>query len=350
MSPFARSRSNTKIRILLTLSLFTLGSLLLMGAKVSSWDAELISIGLDGQAGDGTSEIRAGAVSADGRFVVFSSLAENLTSQDVGGWHVYLRDREARTTTLITDNGSEGTIYGSSMEGSAVISGDGRYVAFQSSNGTLVANDTNGSSDIFVYDSETESIKRVSVSSNGSEAAPCSCGWPDYCNGCEPGWLNTHPAISSDGRYISFTSYSYNFVDGDLQDTADVFVHDQQEGTTTIVSRAADGNLGNAASAEPAASGECEFLSFTSEANNLVVEDYNDRQDVFVWCRETDSITRVSVSSEGSEGNSTSTDPVITTDGNLMAFSSGATTLASPDTNGFCLLYTSDAADDSVLV
>jgi Tol biopolymer transport system component len=306
-----------------------------MGAKVSSWDAELISIGLDGQAGDGTSEIRAGAVSADGRFVVFSSLAENLTSQDVGGWHVYLRDREARTTTLITDNGSEGTIYGSSMEGSAVISGDGRYVAFQSSNGTLVANDTNGSSDIFVYDSETESIKRVSVSSDGSEAAPCSCGWPDYCNGCEPGWLNTHPAISPDGRYISFTSYSYNFVDGDLQDTADVFVHDQQEGTTTIVSRAADGNLGNAASAEPAASGECEFLSFTSEANNLVVEDYNDRQDVFVWCRETDSITRVSVSSEGSEGNSTSTDPVITTDGNLMAFSSGATTLASPDTNGF---------------
>jgi Tol biopolymer transport system component len=335
MSTIIHSRQTTRPGVLLNLFAFALGALFLVGAKVPTWDAELISIGINGEAGDGTSEIRAGAVSADGRFVVFSSLANNLVSKDVSGWHVYLRDRDTQSTTLITDNGSEGTIYGSSMEGSAVISGDGRYVAFQSTNGTLVADDTNGSSDIFVFNRETESIERVSVSSDGSEAAPCSCGWPDTCNGCELYWLNSQPAISPDGRYVSFTSYSYNFVDGDQQDTPDVFVHDREKGITSIVSRAADGNLGNAASSEPAASGECEFLAFTSKANNLVVEDYNDQQDVFVWCRETNSLTRISVSSTGLEGNSTSTDCVITSDGNLVAFSSGATTLASPDTNGF---------------
>ena len=238
------------------------------------------------------------------------------------------------------------------MEGSAIISADGRYVAFQSTSGSLVANDTNGSSDIFVYDRTTESIKRVSIASDGSQAAPCSCGWPDYCNGCEMYWLNTQPSISSDGRYISFTSYSYNFVDGDLPDTPDVFVHDQLNGTTTIVSRAADGNLGNDASSESVASADCEFMAFTSKADNLVVEDNNDQQDVFVWCRLTDSISRVSIANDGSEGNSTSTDPVISTDGNLVAFTSGATTLAAPDTNGFTydiFLHNRDTGTTSIL-
>ena len=319
-----------------------ISTFLLLGATISSsLDAELISIGTDGQAGGGdsyyvSSEIRAGAVSGDGRYVVFSSLAGNLTADDVSGWHVYLRDRESATTTLVSNTGADNTtMYGSSSEGHAVISADGRYVAFQSTSSLLVENDNNGSADIFVYDRTDESIKRVSVATDGTEACACSCGWPDTCNGCEYYRVNSHPSISADGRYIAFTSFSYNFVDGDLPDTPDVFVHDQQEATTTIISRASDGNLGNADSGEPSISADGNSIAFSSSADNLVVDDKNGQQDVFVWCRDEGSITLVSVASDGTEANSTSTDPVISADGNLIAFTSGATTLASADTNGY---------------
>ena len=328
---------------------------LLIGATSSSFDAELISIGTDGLAGHAdtyyaSSEIKPGAVSADGRYVVFSSLADNLTPDDVSGWHVYLRDRDTGTTTLISDTG-EDSVYGSSMEGGAVISADGRYVAFQSTNGQLVADDTNGSADIFVYDRINDSIKRVSVASDGSESCACSCSWPDTCNGCEYHWVNSHPSISADGRYIAFTSFSYNFVDGDLPDTPDVFVHDQQTGTTTIVSRASDGNLGNADSGEPSISADGNFIAFSSKSDNLVVGDWNGQQDVFLWCRDTGSLTRVSIASDYSEGNSSSTDPVISADGNLIAFTSGATTLVTPDANGFIYdIFLHDFAQETTVM
>lgn len=325
---------------LLLIAAVILSILLLGGAKKPpAVDAELISIGLDGQAGSGDSyyvpsEIKHGAVSADGRYVVFSSLAQNLTADDVSGWNVYLRDREANTTTLISDTGAD-TVYGSSVDSSAVISADGRYVAFVSTSGQLVANDTNGSADIFLYDRVNDTIERVSVNDDGIEACPCSCAWPDYCNGCELYWLNSHPSISADGRYIAFTSYSYNFVDGDLPDTPDVFVRDRVEGTTTIISRASDGNLGNAASGEPSVSADGDVIAFSSKANNLVAGDFNNQQDVFVWRRNEFSLTRASIAADGTEGNSASTDPVISEDGNRVAFTSGATNLGGTDTNGF---------------
>ena len=318
-------------------------TLLLMGAKkppTPTIDAELISIGLDGQAGSGESyyvpsEIRAGAVSADGRYVAFSSIAQNLTADDVSGWHVYLRDREEDTTTLVSYTGPE-SAWGSSVEGTAVISADGRYVAFVSTNSQLVPDDLNGSADIFLYDraSIDDPIKRVSVASDGTEGCGCSCSWPDYCNGCELYWVNSHPSISADGRYIAFTSYSYNFVDGDLPNTPDVFVHDQIKGETTIISRADDGNLGNASSGEPSISADGNAVAFSSKASNLVVGDYNGLEDVFVWCRDPNDITRASVASDGTESNGHATDPVLNEDGTLVAFRSGATNLASGDTNG----------------
>jgi len=329
------------LQVLMATGIAIVALLLLAAKKTSpSLDAELISIGIDGQAGGGdsyyvSSEIRAGAVSANGRYVVFSSLAGNLTADDVSGWHVYLRDRESGTTTLISDTGADTTMYGSSSEGHAVISADGRYVAFQSTSSQLVVNDTNGSADIFVYDRIDATLNRVSVASDGTEACACSCAWPDTCNGCEYHWVNSHPSISADGRYIAFTSFSYNFVDGDLPDTPDVFVHDQLTTTTTIISRASDGNLGNADSSEPSISADGNSIAFSSKASNLIAEDYNGQQDVFVWCRDEGSVTRVSVASDGTEGNSYSTDPVISEDGNLIAFTSGATNLASRDSNGY---------------
>ncbi len=143
------SHSHFKFSIMLAAFAAILSSFLLIGAGTPGSNAELISIGIDGQAGSGDSyyvgsEITSGAVSADGRYVVFSSLAENLTNDDVSGWHIYLRDRSTDTTTLIAD--------GSNSGGSPVISADGQFIAFRSLSSQLVANDTNGIVDIFVYD------------------------------------------------------------------------------------------------------------------------------------------------------------------------------------------------------
>ena len=322
------SHSHFKFSIMLAASVAVLSSFLLIGAGgTPGLNAELISIGVDGQAGSASSEITAGSVSADGRYVVFSSLANNITSDDVSGWHIYLRDRSTDTTSLIAD--------GSNSGGSPVISADGQFIAFRSLSSQVVANDLNGFVDIFVYDRTNGSIKRVSVASDGSEATGCSCGWPDTCNGCEYDNVNSHPSISGDGRYITFTSFSSNFVDGDLPDTPDVFVHDQQTGETTIISRASDGNLGNGSSGEPSISADGNSIAFSSAASNLVAEDWNNQQDVFLWRRGTVGLTRVSVATDGTEGNSTSTDPVISADGSRIVFTSGATTLANTDSNGF---------------
>lgn len=328
-------RSISKIFSILParISYVVLSVLILSSAGGStSPDAELISIGIDGNAGTGSlptasSEIKAGGISTDGRYVVFASLAENLTTDNVSGWHVYIRDRETDTTTMIADS--------STMGGSPVISADGQFIAFQSVSNLDSPNDTNGSADIFVYDRTAQVISRVSVASDGSEGVACSCSWPDSCNGCEYDNVNTHPSISGDGRYVTFSSFSSNFTGGDLVDTLDVFIHDRQTGSTDIISQASGGNLGNAASGEPTISADGNFIAFSSTADNLVAEDWNSQQDVFLWSRATNNLIRVSVASDGTEGNSSSTDPVVSADGSLIAFTSGATTLASPDSNGF---------------
>mgnify|MGYP001817957386 FL=1 len=316
-------KNNWQLKIFITL--VALGVFVFGGAAPTNYNAELISIGIDGQSTDvncddyydggcpAGNSIWDGAVSADGRFVVFVSAADNLTTVDVDGSHVYLRDRENSTTTLVTT----GTpLYYFNSHSNAVISADGRYVAYQSINPSLVANDTNESVDIFVYDRLNGSTKRVSVRSDGSEAA-----FVNYSL-----ILNSHPSISADGRYIAFASYAENLVDGDLPETKDVFVHDTIDGTTTIVSRSIDGNLGNGDSGEPSISADGNSIAFVSRADNLVVNDLNDNQDVFVW-RRGSNIERVSIANDGSEANGWSYEPVISVDGRFIAFRSMAKNL-----------------------
>jgi Tol biopolymer transport system component len=331
MSKIIDSRQKTRPGILLILFAVAFGALFLIGATVPTRDAELISIGIDGQAGSGGyyafSESSPDAVSADGRFVVFSSIATNLTDHDVSGWHVYLRDRETETTTLVTDTGGD-FMLGSQVDGQAVISADGRYVAFKS-------DAYHGMAHIYLYDRLNPGLEMVSISSDGTPGTGCSCGWPDTCNGCESHLVNANPSISSDGRYVAFTSYADNFVNGDLPDTPDVFVRDRQEGTTTIISSTVHSGLGNGGSWDPSISADGSFIAFTSAADNLDMTDFNEYLDVFLWCRTTNSIRRISVSSDGEEGNLNSQEPAISADGNLIAFTSGATNLAGPDTNGY---------------
>jgi Tol biopolymer transport system component len=141
-------------------------------------------------------------------------------------------------------------------------------------------------------------------------------------------------AIGADGRYIVFSSDADNLVSGDTNEAPDIFIHDLQTGTTTRLSIASDGTEGNDGSGHPALSGDGRYVAFTSPAENLTEVDPNgDLSDVFIHDRQTGTTRRVSVASDGSTANDQSETPALSADGRHVAFYSEADNLVSGDTN-----------------
>lgn len=282
---------------------------------------ERVSITSNGGQADGRSFGR--AISADGRFVAFTSYADNLLSGDVNNnGNIFVHDRQTGITELVSVaiDGSQGN--GFSHRPS--ISADGRYVAFHSWASNLVSEDTNGKGDEFVRDRQTGVTKRVSVASDGSQG-----------NGESDG-----PSISADGRFVAFDSSAWNLVSGDTNNFCDggsncwdVFVHDRQTGITERISVASDGTQGNDESVLPSISADGRYVAFVSGASNLVIEDTNGSWDVFIHDRETGETERISVASDGSQGNHTSSEPSISAYGRYVAFHSLASNLVSGDSN-----------------
>jgi LPXTG-site transpeptidase (sortase) family protein len=149
-------------------------------------------------------------ISSDGRYVAFASNATNLVAGDTNGVNdVFVHDLTTGATTRVSVDSSG--VQGNGGSFTPSISSDGRYVVFLSAATNLVAGDTNGVSDVFVYDMITGATKRVSVDSSGVQGN----GDPSY------------PYISSDGGYVAFVSYASNLVTGDTNGTEDVFVHER---------------------------------------------------------------------------------------------------------------------------
>ncbi len=156
-------------------------------------------------------------------------------------------------------------------------------------------------------------------------------------DGMEP---NIEPSIyrdtslSADGRFLAFRSYARNLVSDDTNDTDDIFVYDQQAGETTRVSVSSDGSENRYNSFEPKISADGRYVVFTSFASGLVNSDVVTHSDVFVHDRETGQTVQVSVSSEGVAGDGNSSKPSISADGRYIAFVSGAGNLVAVDVNG----------------
>jgi Tol biopolymer transport system component len=141
-------------------------------------------------------------------------------------------------------------------------------------------------------------------------------------------------AISANGRYVAFLSTSASLVPNDTNDTEDIFLHDLQTGETSRISVDTNGVEGNATSyGWPAVSADGRFVAFVSLASNLVEEDTNGQKDVFVRDRETLQTTRISIASDGSQGDDDSDSPAISADGRYVAFVSTASNLVPEDTN-----------------
>lgn len=275
---------------------------------------ELVSVASDGAQANYGSYLA--AISADGRHVAFGSGASNLVPGDRNDLDdVFVRDRQSGVTELVSV-ASDGT-QGNRTSEFPTISGDGRYVAFSSSSDSLVAMDTNDASDVFLRDRATGETTLVSVATDGTHGNY----WSDF------------PSISSDGRYVAFHSYANNLVPGDTNQTGDIFVRDRQAGTTERVSVSTDGTQGNNDSELASISGDGRFVAFHSNASNLVPDDTNDRTDIFVRDRHTGVTERVSLATDGTEGNGYSDSPSISAYGRYVAFTSEATNLVSDDTN-----------------
>lgn len=230
---------------------------------------ERVSVGPNGAQTNGT-YVTAPAISADGRYVVFSSPATNLVAGDTNERpDVFVRDREAAETSRVSVGLGGAESDGSS--GQPDISSDGRYVAFSSSGSNLVVGDTNSTQDVFVRDRLADETSRVSVGPYGAEANSYSFD----------------PAISADGLYVAFTSRATNLVAIDTNGKPDVFVRERVADVTRRVSVSSGGAQGNGASDEPAISAHGRNVSFTSKASNLIAADTNNTDDVFVRDRGT---------------------------------------------------------------
>ena len=204
-----------------------------------------------------------------------------------------------------------------SFSTSPAISGKGRFIAFQSNATNLVPGDTNGVVDVFVHDRQSGATERVSVDSNGNQGNAFS----------------SIAAVSDNGRFVAFTSGASNLVPGDTNGTLDVFVHDRQSGETERVSVGSSGSQGNGSSVFPAISGDGRFVAFNSVAANLVPGDTNGVVDIFVHDRQSGATERVSMDSNGNQGNAISSIAAVSDNGRFVAFTSGASNLVSGDTN-----------------
>ena len=281
---------------------------------------------------------RYGDISRDGGFVTFTSNAKELlpyiTSEYLYEFrtappfpeiasHAYVRDTRSHRNFLASVP-IDGTLQANNASQCPVLSDDGNVVAFLSLASNLVENDANDNWDVFVRDLEQERTTRVSVGFDGGDGLGRS-----EC-----------PAISADGRFVSFASWAANLVRGDANGTRDVFVYEIETATIKLVRRNGQGS--NGVSGSPSISGDGRYTAYWSQATNLVDLDTNDKHDVFVYDRIRHETSRVSVSGSGGEANNWSTDPSISDDGRFVAFVSTATNIALNATDGASGIYLHD--------
>jgi Tol biopolymer transport system component len=285
-----------------------------------------VSISSEGQQANGFSYNP--SISGDGRYIVFYSYATNLISDDTNGSaDVFVHDRETGQTARVSVSSAGGQGNGNSVM--PTISADGHTIAFWSLADNLVTGDTNGEWDVFRHDCLTGQTLRVSVSSDGTQAT----------GGTEVVFA---PALSADGRYIAFHSGAWNLVNGDTNTSDDIFLHDCQKGLTQRVSISNSGSQASAWSRFPAMSADGRYVSFVSWASNLVSGDTNARSDVFLHDRQTGRTERLSIHTDGTQGDDDSVMPAISADGRYVAFDSLAGNLVEGDSNGFDDVFVHD--------
>lgn len=274
--------------------------------------------GIAGTIGNAASEEP--AIFDSGVMVAFTSAATNLTAGDTNGFtDIFLRNIAGSTTSLISGGG---TANGNSFDPAFSDS----YLVFASDASNLVSGDTNGVSDIFIYDFATFIIERINLASGGVEA-----------NGD-----SYEPVVSDGGGTILFTSDASNLASGDTNGTTDVFIYKRDSGKVSALSVSQDGVMGNSASAVPTISDDGSWAAFASYSTNLVDDDTNASLDVFVRDLVNGIIFRGSVNAGGEEVTGHSTLPSLSSDGQYLLFASSGENMSELAAESGQMLYISE--------
>jgi Tol biopolymer transport system component len=253
------------------------------------------------------------SISEDGRYVAFTSGAR-LVSEDTNvGVNVYVRDIEERTTQLASVNSGGAQRDGDSSAPS--MSANGRYVAFTTDAG-LGRGDTNLLRDVYVRDLRMHTTRRVSVASDGAQSTDGD---------------SFNASISGHGRKVTFASVASTLAVDHAPGASEVYVHNLVSGVTRRV--ATIDAIGNTGFADSALSADGRYVSFFSSADDLVPGDTNGTPDIFVRDLSTGATARVSVSTAGAEADGWSFTPVISRHGGRIAFESQAENLVTNDAN-----------------
>ena len=258
------------------------------------------------------------SIDAAGRHVVFLSTAPGLvTNVTPGACHLYLRDRQSGTTSLLDlDRNGQGSVI--DPYGAPVLSEDGRVAAFESSDGNLVIADNNRDADIFARALGGSALAEL-VSAHDPALGSATPNGPSF--------LPTG-SVSADGRFVAFASEASNLVPNDTNNCRDIFVRDLQSGAIVLASVGLNGSCADGSSWDPVISQDGRYVAFTSVAGNLAASDTNQDRDVFVRDLLVGTTTLVSVSTNGvNSGNQASYAPVVSSDGLDVLFQTKATDL-----------------------
>jgi Tol biopolymer transport system component len=298
------------------------------GTATATRAAELVSVSTKGTSGNGSST--GVAVSGNGSAVAFASDATNVVTGDTNAVRdVFVRENGTTERVSLSGSGEQANGPSQATGGAPALSNDGQIVAFYSDATNLVDGDTNGQTDVFVRVRGSNSTELISQASDGTQG-----------NG-----PSLNPGISADGRFVVFQSQASNLVPNDTNNASDIFVRDRVNGTTERVCDA--GGEPDRFSFSPSISADGNLVAFTSAATNLVPDDTNARLDIFVCDRSTGTIERVSVSSNGAQGNGDSILPAISGDGRAVGFKSLADNLVPNDSNRVVDVFVRDRVSGS---
>ncbi|WP_419195028.1 SdrD B-like domain-containing protein [Novipirellula herctigrandis] len=274
-------------------------------------------------------------VSSDGRYVIFRSWANNLDPADTDNFlDVYIRDRLLGTTTLLTAGINGGPGNGNSRD--AIITPDGHFVVLTSWGDQLVTGDTNALADTFVFDLQSNTVQRVSVTHTHALTDGSSWGGD----------------ITPDGRYVLFTSSSSQLVPGDTNAQNDIFRKDLITGQVELASASDTGTPGDNKSQKRSISDDGRWVVFDSLASNLTSDAHpgsGEAYYVYLKDMQTGDIKRISNTTVlgAYEGNSQR--PEISGDGRFVVFETDGQ-LVPADTNQRIDVYMYDRLTEELIL
>ncbi len=282
-------------------------------------------------------------VSDDGRFVVFTSIATDLTTTPDNNNQpdVFVRDLQTNTTKLVSINPG-GSASGDGASNVPVITPDGRFVAFMSNAKDLVALNVGFRRQVFVRDLQTGTTKLVTPNRFGNAGG----------NGDVDPVTDRNLSISANGRFIAYVTDASDMVANDTNNSHDIFIRDTQLETTSLVSVDRDGFPSlSGYSGQFRMTPDGRFVVFISGSDSLVNNDVNQQLDVFVRDLQTSTTTLITVNQVGSAagigtGNgpfiSEFLRPSISDDGRYVTFISPGSLANIPDNNGVLDVFVRD--------